>query len=171
MKQMNHNPIELLRAGEADLPAISALAGEIWRECYVEIISREQIEYMLQWMYDVATLRRELREEVRYEKVLVAGELAGFAAWGPATEPGLCKLHKLYLHQQVRSQGVGSAALRHVLTEAGKAGFAEMRLNVNKKNAAAIAAYQRHGFLVIQEIRADIGNGFVMDDFIMARQL
>jgi hypothetical protein len=38
---------EIIRATEADLPAISKLAGVIWRACYPVIISHKQIDYML----------------------------------------------------------------------------------------------------------------------------
>ena len=42
---------------------------------------------------------------------------------------------------------------------------------VNKQNAHAIAAYEKYGFAKREAVRVDIGNGFVMDDFIMARSL
>jgi diamine N-acetyltransferase len=164
--------IQILPAADADLPAISTLAGEIWRECYVGVISAEQIEYMLRWMYNVSTMIREKREGVRYDKVLVAGALAGFAAWGPApSDPAVCKLHKLYVLASVRGRGVGSHALRHVMTGAAKAGFSKLVLNVNKNNTRAIAAYKRNGFLVLREVCDPIGGGFVMDDFVMGRKL
>jgi ribosomal protein S18 acetylase RimI-like enzyme len=162
--------IQILPATDADLPAISALAGDIWRECYVSVISSEQIEYMLKWMYDPSTMLRESREGVRYQKILVDHSLAGFAAWGPyPSDPATCKLHKLYVLASVRGRGVGSHALRHVMTAAAAAGFSRIVLNVNKKNTRAIAAYKRNGFLVLREVCDPIGNGFVMDDFVMGR--
>ena len=40
-------------------------------------------------------------------------------------------------------------------------------LAVNKRNAAAIAAYRKHGFEIVEAVVKDIGGGFVMDDYIM----
>ena len=165
------NFIQILPATESDLAAISALAGVIWRECYVSVISTEQIEYMLKWMYGVSTMQREMSQGVRYEKILLAGQLVGFAAWGQMQEPSICKLHKLYLLAAHHGQGLGSQAIRHVLAAAKAAGFSRLHLNVNKKNSHAIAAYQRNGFVAIREVCDDIGGGFVMDDFVMGRML
>ena len=44
-------------------------------------------------------------------------------------------------------------------------------ISVNKRNARAIAAYQRNGFVIADSVVTDIGSGFVMDDYIMAKEL
>ena len=76
---------EIIRATEADLPAISELAGVIWRACYPGIISHAQIDYMLARMYALDTLREEIRSQgIRYDLLLVDGKPAGFASYGPA---------------------------------------------------------------------------------------
>jgi hypothetical protein len=47
----------------------------------------------------------------------------------------------------------------------------ELVLNVNKRNEVAIAAYSRHGFTIRESVKNDIGGGFVMDDYVMAKPL
>jgi ribosomal protein S18 acetylase RimI-like enzyme len=54
---------------------------------------------------------------------------------------------------------------------AKNAGFAKLRLNVNKYNAKAIKAYQRNNFVTVESVKIDIGNGFFMDDFVMEKEL
>ena len=161
--------LRIIPATEADLLAISKLAGVIWHACYPGIITPEQIDYMLVRMYSPETLSAELREGIRYECLLVREELVGFAAYGPAEQPHTFKLHKLYLHPQEHGQGLGSLLLQHCETEVRKLGAQRLILNVNKRNAKAIAAYQRNGFRIIDSAVADIGGGFVMDDFVMAK--
>ena len=39
--------------------------------------------------------------------------------------------------------------------------------NVNKYNSNSIAAYEKMGFLNLGPTVADIGDGFIMDDYIM----
>jgi ribosomal protein S18 acetylase RimI-like enzyme len=51
------------------------------------------------------------------------------------------------------------------------AGCTTLILAVNKRNEKAIAAYRKQGFAVRDSVCVDIGNGFVMDDFIMAKPL
>jgi len=50
-------------------------------------------------------------------------------------------------------------------------GIRELWLTVNRHDAGSIAFYRRLGFAVTGEPVRDIGKGFVMDDFRMAKQL
>ena len=42
---------------------------------------------------------------------------------------------------------------------------------MNRFNEKAIGAYRRNGYAIRQELKTDIGGGFVMDDFIMEKRL
>jgi len=163
---------EIIRATEAGLPAISELAGVIWRACYPGIITSEQIDYMLARMYSLDVLRDEIRfQGIRYDRLLVNGRLAGFASYGPTSEPGVMKLHKLYLLPEMHGYGLGSHLLLHVEREVCARSGRRLILSVNKRNARAIAAYRRNGFVIAESVVTDIGNGFVMDDYVMAKEL
>jgi GNAT superfamily N-acetyltransferase len=163
---------QILPAGETDLPAIARLAGVIWRAHYPGIISTEQIDYMLAKMYSLETLREEIRQRaIRYERLLVGEEFAGFASHGPTDQPKLFKLHKIYLHPDWHGRGLGSLLLRHCEREASKLGADRLMLTVNKRNSKAVAVYQRNGFTITDSVVVSIGGGFVMDDYVMAKEL
>jgi GNAT superfamily N-acetyltransferase len=162
----------IISAGEEDLRVIAELAGLVWRACYPGIISQAQIEYMLARMYALDTLREELRsQEIRYHLLLVNAKLVGFASYGPAFEPKTMKLHKLYLLPEWHRRGLGSLLLQHVEGEAFATGANRLTLSVNKRNAQAISAYHRNGFVVVDSCVTDIGGGFIMDDYVMAKEL
>jgi GNAT superfamily N-acetyltransferase len=166
------NRNEIVRATEAGLPAISELAGVIWRACYPGIITMEQIDYMLARMYPPDVLREEIRSQgIRYDRLRLDGELAGFASYGPTSEPGVIKLHKLYILPEMQGRGLGSRLLQHVEGEVRAGAGRRLILSVNKRNAKAITAYKRNGFVIVESVVTDIGNGFVMDDYIMAKEL
>ena len=163
---------QILTASETDLPAIASLAGVIWHAHYPGIISTEQIDYMLADMYSLETLREEIRlRAIRYERLLVGEEFAGFASHGPTEQPKLFKLHKIYLHPAWHGRGLGSLLLRHCEREACKLGADRLVLTVNKRNSKAIAAYQRNGFSITDSVVVNIGGGFVLDDYVMAKGL
>jgi GNAT superfamily N-acetyltransferase len=163
---------EIVRATEADLPAISELAGVIWRACYPDIISMEQIDYMLARMYAPKALCDEIRfQSIHYDCLFVDGKMAGFASYGPTSEPGVMKLHKLYLLPELHGHGLGSRLLQHVEREVRHLGARRLILSVNKRNAKAITAYQRNGFVIAESVVTDIGGGFAMDDHVMAKNL
>jgi len=166
------NRIEIVRATEADLPAISRLAGVIWRACYPEIITSAQIDYMLARMYSLEVLRDEIRSQgIRYDLLRVDDDPAGFASHGPTAEPGVMKLHKLYLLPELHGRGLGSRLLQHVEREVRAGKGRRLILSVNKRNAKAITAYKRNGFVIADSVVTDIGKGFVMDDYLMAKDL
>jgi diamine N-acetyltransferase len=164
--------VKILPATEQHLPALIELAGTIWRQHYPGIISREQIEYMLARMYSLETLREEMRaREIRFVRLLVADQFVGFAAFGPTGESGVMKLHKCYLLPACHGRGYGSLLLRHCERAAREAGACRLILAVNKHNTKAIAAYQRNGFAIVESVVTDFGRGFVMDDYVMAKEL
>ena len=172
---MNATPLngtQIIQATEADLPAISELAGVVWRACYPGIITHAQIDYMLARMYSLDVLRDEIRSQgIRYDPLLVDGQPAGFASYGPTSEAGVMKLHKLYLSPEMHGRGLGSRLLQHVEREVRAGAGRRLTLSVNKRNTKAITAYQRNGFVVAESVVTDIGGGFVMDDYIMAKEL
>ena len=69
-------------------------------------------------------------------------------------------------------RGVGSRLI--ATAEAGRSRPAAARrsiLNVNKNNVQAIRAYEKSGFAIRESVVVDIGGGFVMDDYVMAKAL
>jgi GNAT superfamily N-acetyltransferase len=161
--------IERVHAGH--LADIAALAGVIWRAHYPGIISAEQISYMLDRMYRVETLRAELEGGIHWFRALVDGALRGFTSVGPTEAATEFKLHKLYVHPGWQRHGLGSALLKESESTARNHGATTLVLNVNKRNEQAITAYLKRGFTVRDSIVADIGGGFVMDDFVMTKSL
>jgi ribosomal protein S18 acetylase RimI-like enzyme len=158
-------------AGAEDLAEISTLAAVIWRAHYPGIISHEQIEYMLVRMYDVEVMRRELESGIAYDRLLVDGALCGFSSYGPTSNAGEFKLHKLYVHSNHQRQGLGALLLKRVENVARERGISTLVLAVNKKNTQAFFAYRKLGFTIRESIIADIGGGFVMNDYVMAKSL
>ena len=165
-------PFRIVGATEVDLRAVAELAGAIWREHYPGIITPEQIEYMLALGYSRDALRRFISEAGAGLALAYVGErLAGFAAYYRPDHPAELKLDKLYVHDDYRGQGVGSRLIAHVEAAATRQARPTLILNVNKHNAKAIRAYERNAFTIRESVIVDIGGGFVMDDYVMAKQL
>lgn len=165
-------PIAIVPVTPADVDAIAALARVVWQDAYQGIITQAQIDYMLEQRYAAQRLRAELATPgIAWDAAYVDGALAGFASTLPGGAPGELKLDKLYVDPARQRLGIGGALIAHVARRARDAGCATLILAVNKRNARAIAAYRKHGFSVRDAVRVDIGNGFVMDDFIMARSV
>ncbi len=164
--------IRIVAATEGELAAVAELARVIWRRHYPGIISADQIEYMLERGYSRAALLRFVTEQGAGLVLARLDErIAGFAAWYRADDPDEIKLDKLYVHQDFHRQGVGQRLIDATATAAQAQRRATIILNVNKNNAQAIRAYARSGFVIREAVVVDIGGGFVMDDYIMAKHL
>lgn len=155
-----------------DAERISALAAEIWWHHYPGIISAAQIEYMLTQRYEPALIRRELqRNDVWWDKLVLARRIVGFASYFLTGTPGEMKLDKLYVHQDCQRRGYGGMLIARVCEQARRAGCSRVILAVNRNNLSAIAAYRKYGFKVHEAVVKDIGGGFVMDDYVMVREV
>jgi diamine N-acetyltransferase len=151
---------------------LAALAREIWHAHYPDIISPEQIEYMLAQRYRPELIREELRRgDSWWDALVLDGELVGFSSYFLTGNPGEMKLDKLYVLPVVQRRGHGGRLIARAAEVARGQGCSRLVLAVNKRNANAIAAYRKHGFEVVGAAVKDIGEGFVMDDYIMALAL
>lgn len=155
-----------------DMDTVAALARIVWQDAYAGIITQAQIDFMLDQRYDTRRLVAELAmPALWWDKATLDGELVAFASSLLTITPGEMKLDKLYVDPARQRLGLGGRLIAHVAQRALAQGCNTLILAVNKRNARAIAAYRKHGFVVRDAVCADIGNDFVMDDFIMSRLL
>lgn len=162
--------VTIRRGLVADITAIRQVALACWPIAYREIISAEQISYMLDLMYSEESLRRQIETEGHhFFLALVNGQCVGYASIG-RVGADRSKLHKLYVLPETKGTGVGGLLIRHVIELVTAGGDKHLILQVNRRNPA-VSFYRHHGFEVTEETILDIGNGFVMDDFIMEKPL
>jgi diamine N-acetyltransferase len=164
--------VTICAAHELDIREIQRLAEEIWRRYYPGIISEAQIDYMLGIGYSASALGKFFT--VPDAGAAIARNDAGpvgFAAWCPLDAKRALKLDKLYVLPQHHGAGIGRKLIEHVASRARAGGYPAVTLNVNRGNAKAIAAYERCGFTIRERGDFPIGNGFVMEDYVMVREL
>jgi diamine N-acetyltransferase len=163
---------QILPVLESDIDDLIALARDIWYRHYPDIVSVEQIEYMLDQRYRPDLIRAQIcGGHVWWDKLVVSGWMVAFSSCELSERPGEMKLDKLYVSYDLRGRGYGSLLIRNVEARARAAGCARLYLQVNKNNRSAINAYRRNGFTIAQAVKFDIGNGLYMDDYVMAKDI
>lgn len=163
--------VELIKAQPVHLKDIQEMARLTWPACYKNILSSNQIDYMLQMMYSIKALENQMIEKKHQFIIAIENdEKIGFAAYELNAEKEKTKLHKLYVLPQFQGKKVGIEMMQYVEKESIRNKQNFLFLNVNKNNPAQFF-YQKMKFSIVQEEIIDIGNGFVMDDFVMEKKL
>ncbi|MDL2219424.1 GNAT family N-acetyltransferase [Ruminococcaceae bacterium OttesenSCG-928-O06] len=162
----------------AQIEKTAAIASEIWHECYAELLGVAQIDYMVDKFQSVPALTAAIAED-GYEYYLVclpacqegedAGEAIGYI--GLQSKDGMLLLSKLYLLAAHRHRGYTSEVLRFVEARGRALACRSVWLTVNRQNTQAIAVYNKAGFANTRQQVADIGGGYVMDDYIFEKPL
>lgn len=154
-----------------DIPLIQELAQRSWKTTYTEILSNEQLAYMMKLMYSHEEIASHLHQENYPYYVVFYNEMpAGFLGFEFHFKPRTTKLHRIYLLPETQGKGVGKSCIWFLKNMAASAGDDRIVLAVNKHNKAQ-HFYKSQGFEIYDDGVFDIGNGFVMDDFLMELRL
>ncbi|MBE5317666.1 GNAT family N-acetyltransferase [Pedobacter sp. MR2016-19] len=159
--------ITLRKAKEDDIEIIMDIAAATWPSTYLDIIGQAQIDYMLDKMYNKGELLKQFMEGHIF---LIAEEgenqfgFAGYSIIGH--DARIYKLHKLYVLPSAHGKGVGKILINEVFNQVKDAGGSALQLNVNKHNKAK-DFYLKGGFTIKESVKLDIGEGYIMDDYIM----
>jgi diamine N-acetyltransferase len=161
--------MKLIKAIEKDIPLIQELARKSWENAYAAILSAEQMQYMLSTMYSAEEIAGQLQHPL-YHYYLIkdesGGSYDGFIGYENGYEEKTTKLHRIYLIPGSKGKGVGKHALAFLKEKVKEYGDDRIILNVNRYNPAK-RFYESQGFRIYDEGVFDIGNGFVMDDYLM----
>ena len=149
---------------DEDIEELSLLARKTWNVHYPPIIGQEQVNYMLEMMYSVDSLRKQIFEDNNiFTGAYINGKMAGFIS--------VCRtggkdyfLHKLYVDPDLFRKGIGKGLFDHVFSGID---FETIRLTVNRQNYKAVNFYFKIGYKIEKIIDIGIGGGFVMNDFVM----
>lgn len=163
--------MNLRNASINDYNTIYHIADISWQDTYSKILSQEQMEYMLKKMYSPEAIASQMHEQGHVFLIIEeSGEAFGFVSYQLHYTETATKIHKLYLLPSAQGNGAGKTLINTVEAAAVKAGDNSLVLNVNRFNPA-YHFYLKTGFINRGEENVDIGNGFLMEDYIMQKPL
>ena len=149
---------------------LASVANIVWHDAFKEILTIEQIEYMIEKFQSFNALSEAINEN-NYEYYFIKSDnnVAGYT--GIKAENDKLFLSKLYILKEYRGKQIATKAFNFIETLAKERNLKSVWLTVNRNNNHAIDVYKHRGFIVTRTQVADIGNGFVMDDYIFEKQL
>lgn len=157
----------VFQATVEDIETIQKIAHKTWPVTYGEILSKAQLDYMLEKMYSEATLRDNLNKGHHFILAKENSVCLGFASFEHRYLNEKCtRLHKIYLLPEAHGKGLGKMLLERIVALAKENHSVTISLNVNRFNKAH-TFYKRMGFEVVAEEDLNIGNGYLMEDYKM----
>lgn len=159
--------MNLLKANTKQIPIIIELTKKIWPVAYGEILSKAQLDYMIEKFYNETALQELMQKgHVFYLAQDDKDKYVGFLSYEINCEPQKTKIHKIYVLPETQGTGLGKQFFELVKEKALENKQNAIFLNVNKYNNA-IHFYTKLGFSKVKDEVIDIGNGYVMDDYVM----
>ena len=153
-----------------NIKQLASLAKEIRFEYWPGTLSNEQIEYMVKKFQSQNAIQNQIdNENYTYYFINVNNENAGY--FGVSDKKEYLFLSKIYIKKSYRHKGIGTKTFNEIIKIAKSINLNKIRLTVNKHNINSINAYNKWGFKTIDSVVENIGNGFVMDDYIMEYQI
>ncbi|MUP14846.1 GNAT family N-acetyltransferase [Ancylomarina euxinus] len=154
---------------ESDFQIIAELSSIIWKEHYTDIIGSRQVDYMLKKYQSVEAIKDQIEEGALYYLITHQGSTVGYLSYYKKAD--CLFLSKIYILKEYRGKGIGKKTMHYLETTAEHLGYKTLSLTVNKNNIETIKAYEKMGFKQVRDIVIDIGNDFIMDDYIMEKEL
>lgn len=161
--------IDIIQASQDQLSKVQKIAHQTWPVTFSNILTPEQIQFMLHWMYDLKALEQQVNEKGHvFLLAKEEDEFLGFAAYEVHCQgQAKTKIHKIYILPGTQGKGIGKKLISHIKDIAFMNGDKYLYLNVNRFNENAISFYKHIGFYEAYREVIDIGNGFIMDDIVM----
>lgn len=167
---MSMNEVKILKAGENDLPVIHDIAQIVFRHTYLDILSPQQMEYMMEWMYSLPNLHKQLSEGHVYFIAYISGRPCGYMSiQKEGIDSGIMVFHlqKIYVMPSEQGKGVGKLLFNQAVDYVTNSFLpSRIELNVNRNNNA-VGFYRHIGMRILREGDFHIGEGFYMNDYIM----
>lgn len=167
---VNKNGFDFIKVTDyIGVARVAGLAAKIWPEVYTGMIAPGQPDYMVAKFQSFWPISESISKGCVYYIMETDSDDAGYFAYYPDGDSLF--LSKMYVSADYRGFGLFSKAVSKIIDECDKMGLKKVRLNVNRKNTVAINAYLNQGFKIVEEVDNPIGEGYVMNDYIMELDL
>jgi ribosomal protein S18 acetylase RimI-like enzyme len=150
-----------------ELHMVQEVAHATWPSTFAEILTIEQVEYMLNWMYNNQQLVENLDKGHEFYGFFENDKVLGFMEVEASIQvSSVLKIHKLYVLPTLQGSGIGRQLIHQAVACAKIHKNNSVILNVNRFNKA-VSFYQKLGFTILKEEDISIGNGYLMEDYVM----
>lgn len=160
---------EIRKATLEDISLINEMAWIVFPHTYNKMLPPGQTEYMMEWMYSEESLHKQMTQDGHiYYLAFKDDEPAGYLSIQPEAEH-VYHLQKIYVLPHFQGLKLGKLLFNYAIKSIKELHPepCQMLLNVNRDNTKAVEFYQRMGMSKVFEGDFEIGQGYLMTDYIM----
>lgn len=165
--------IKFQTVGIEHISTIKKIACETWPNTFEKVMSKEQIQYMLNLIYNEVSLQTQMLEKGHQFILAQKNEQPlGFTSYElNYNNEAQLMIHKLYMLPLSQGLGIGTKLLNLLSNTARQKNNKRLRLKVYYENHKAIVFYEKYGFKKTGTETTDIGNGYNILDNVMIKEL
>lgn len=165
-----HNKVEFTQIKSTEqIKELSQMAEVVWREHYLPLIGKEQVDYMMEKFQSLEAMSKQINGDYLYYFLNSNNENVGYI--GILPEENALFLSKFYMAKEHRGKGFARETVNFLKEFCLEKKLNKIHLTVNRDNLDSIAVYKKLGFVKVREEKADIGKGYFMDDYIMEMEI
>jgi GNAT superfamily N-acetyltransferase len=162
---------EIIEATSDDIGTIRQLAEQTFHATYLPLQPKEKVDYLFGLMYSLPHLTEQMKNGQRFIIIKDQTGYLGYASYEiNCKRIGVTKIHKIYVLPAAQGKGVGKKLIDSISAFALQNKNQILSLNVYRQNPA-IDFYEKMGFKKSEEVDIDVGNGFMMNDYVMEKGL
>jgi len=153
----------------SDCYLINELASQVWGHTYGHILSKEQLEYMFEMMYAPENILKQMTELGHQYFIAYANNIPSGYISIEQKDDHTFIIQKVYALPETQGTGMGRYMIEQAIANLKSIHpepFTAI-LYVNRENPA-IGFYKHLGFYEQATRDHHIGNGYYMNDYIMA---
>jgi len=147
------------------IPQTSKFSKDIFIDYYTNLIGYDQSLYMANKFLSEEAINNLINNGAIFRLVYENNVPIAFTEY--IKEEKRVFLSKLYVSKTFRGKGIGRYMFEDCIKYTLNNNLNKIYLTVNKYNYPSLDIYKHLGFIQIDAVVNDIGNGYVMDDYIM----
>ena len=157
--------MELINVDESLVELTSEFATSVFTDYYTPMNGADHANYMAEMFLSPKSIRNLIKEGAIFKLVMEDGKPIAYTEY--KKDGDRVFLSKLYAHKDHRGKKIGNFMLNDCIDYTKSIGLNKIYLTVNKHNTPSYEIYLHKGFIVIDSVETDIGNNYIMDDYIM----
>jgi GNAT superfamily N-acetyltransferase len=151
----------------AQYAIMEGLARRIVPDFYGAFFAVETAEYLVESGHTAVALAAQVGRGSRHFLIECDGEAVGY--FSLSVEETTMLLSHFYVLSAWRGKGLGKMAMAFIEAEGRRLGISRIELFVLRENFGAVEVYARSGFAVAEEVLTRLGNGAVLEDYVMRK--